>query len=47
MKKLIAEPIFIFLSVLASLWIDGYSAELNPQVNKHSILLVLKVSNSH
>jgi|TARA_B110000908_G_scaffold108291_1_gene127209 hypothetical protein len=47
MKKLIAEPIFIFLSFLALLWIDGYSAELNPQVNKHSILLVLKVSNSH
>ena len=28
MRKLIAEPIFIFLSVLASLWVDGYTDEI-------------------
>ena len=28
MRKLIAEPIFIFFSVLASLWVDGYTDEI-------------------
>ena len=41
MRKLIAEPIFIFLSVLGSLWVDGYTDELKEkeELNKSIITL--------
>jgi len=41
MKKLIAEPIFIFLSVLGSLWVDGYREELNEKEELNNSIITL------
>ena len=41
MKKLIAEPIFIFLGVLGSLWVDGYSDELKEKKELNDSIITL------
>jgi len=48
MRKLIAEPIFIFLSVLASLWVDGYSDEMKEkdELNDSIITLSKEISKN-
>ena len=48
MRKLIAEPIFIFLGVLGSLWVDGYSDELKEkkELNESIITLSNEISKN-
>ena len=48
MRKLIAEPIFIFLSVLGSLWVDGYTDELKEkkELNESIITLSNEISKN-
>ena len=48
MRKLIAEPIFIFLSVLGSLWFDGYTDELKEkkELNESIITLSNEISKN-
>lgn len=41
MRKLIAEPIFIFLSVLGSLWVDGYTDELKEKQELNDSIITL------
>ena len=41
MRKLIAEPIFIFLGVLGSLWVDGYSDELKEKKELNNSIITL------
>jgi hypothetical protein len=41
MRKLIAEPIFIFLSVLASLWVDGYTDEIKEKDELNDSIITL------
>ena len=41
MRKLIAEPIFIFFSVLASLWVDGYSDEIKEKDELNDSIITL------
>jgi len=41
MKKLIAEPIFIFLSVLGSLWVDGYTDDLKEKEELSDSIITL------
>jgi hypothetical protein len=41
MRKLIAEPIFIFLSVLASLWVDGYADEIKEKDELNDSIITL------
>ena len=41
MRKLIAEPIFIFFSVLASLWVDGYTDEIKEQDELNDSIITL------
>ena len=48
MRKLLAEPIFIFLSVLGSLWVDGYTDELKEkkELNESIITLSNEISKN-
>ena len=41
MRKLIAEPIFIFFSVLASLWVDGYTDEIKEKDELNDSIITL------
>lgn len=41
MRKLIAEPVFIFLSVLGSLWVNGYSDDLKETDELNNSILTL------
>ena len=41
MRKLIAEPIFIFLSILGSLWVDGYTDELKEKEGLNDSIITL------
>lgn len=41
MRKLIAEPVFIFLSVLGSLWVNGYSDDLKKTDELNNSILTL------
>ena len=41
MRKLIVEPIFIFLGVLGSLWVDGYSDELKEKKELNDSIITL------
>ena len=48
MRKIFAESIFIFLSVLASLWVDGYREQLNEkeELNESVITLSNEISSN-
>ena len=48
MRKLIAEPILIFLGVLSSLWVDGYRDELKEkkEINESIITLSKEISKN-
>ena len=48
MRKLLAEPIFIFLSVLGSLWVDSYTDELKEkkELNESIITLSNEISKN-
>lgn len=41
MKKIILEPIFIFLGVLGSLWVDGYREQLNKKEELDNSIITL------
>ena len=41
MRKLISEPIFIFLSILGSLWVDGYTDELKEKEGLNDSIITL------
>ena len=41
MRKLIAEPIFIFFSVLGSLWVNGYSDDLKKKEELNNSIITL------
>lgn len=48
MRKIFAESIFIFLSVLGSLWVDGYREQLNEkeELNESVITLSNEISSN-
>jgi hypothetical protein len=41
MKKLIAESIFIFASILGSLWVDGYRENFNEETELNNSIITL------
>jgi len=46
MKKMIAEPLFIFVSIISSLWVNGYSDDLKKKKALNSSIVTLSTEIS-